>query len=164
MGRRPGGRRRRLSRELASAAQPEDHGRVPRFDVLMLGVGPDGHVASIFPESPAAYDERPAVAVHGAPKPPPTRISLTFRSIGCATEVWLATTGEEKADAVAMALAGADPCRCPPPARTGGPARCGCSTGPRPAGCRHRWSGCPSRDPGYLVGTVCPDTSVPAAS
>jgi len=93
--------------ELAAATVPEDHGVVPQFDVLMLGVGEEGHTASIFPESPAAYDERPVVAVHGCPKPPPTRLSLTFSSIGAATEVWLATAGAEKAGAVALALGGA---------------------------------------------------------
>jgi 6-phosphogluconolactonase len=91
--------------ELAAAAQPEDHGDVPRFDVLMLGVGEEGHIASIFPESPAAHEEeRSVVAVHGSPKPPPTRLSLTFRAIGAANEVWLATAGAAKADAVALAL------------------------------------------------------------
>lgn len=93
---------------LAAAAQPEDHGSVPTFDVLMLGVGEEGHVASIFPESPAAYeDERSVVAVHGSPKPPPIRLSLTFAAIAAAHEVWLCTAGEGKAAAVAMALTGA---------------------------------------------------------
>lgn len=101
------------ARELAAAATPEDHGDVPRFDVLMLGVGEEGHTASIFPESPAAYDERTVVAVHGCPKPPPTRLSLTFRAIGAANEVWLATAGGQKAGAVALALGGAGPVQVP---------------------------------------------------
>src|SRR3954470_22628710 len=50
-------------------------GPTPRFDVLLLGMGPEGHVASIFPDSPAARDERPVFAVHHCPKPPPTRVS-----------------------------------------------------------------------------------------
>ncbi len=101
------------ARELAAAAAPEDHGDVPRFDVLMLGVGEEGHTASIFPESPAAYDERPVVAVHGSPKPPPTRLSFTFPTIAAATEVWLATVGAEKAGAVALALGGAGAVQIP---------------------------------------------------
>lgn len=80
----------------------------PRFDVLMLGVGEEGHVASIFPESPAAYEERTVVAsVHDCPKPPPTRLTMTFPAINSATEVWLMAAGSGKADAVARALGGA---------------------------------------------------------
>jgi 6-phosphogluconolactonase len=90
---------------LRRAARPEDHGSVPSFDVLMLGMGPEGHVASIFPHSPAVYEsERSVVAVHGCPKPPPTRISLTLPAIHAAAEVWVLATGEAKAAAVAMAL------------------------------------------------------------
>ena len=95
-------------RILARAARPEDHGPVPSFDVLMLGMGGEGHTASIFPHSPAVYEtERAVVAVHGCPKPPPTRVSLTLPAIRRAAEVWIMTTGEEKAAAVSMALRGA---------------------------------------------------------
>lgn len=97
----------RYADALARAARPEDHGDVPNFDVLLLGIGEEGHVASIFPESPAAYDERAVVAVHGCPKPPPTRISMTFATIGRAREVWVLASGEAKADAVGLALGGA---------------------------------------------------------
>jgi 6-phosphogluconolactonase len=93
--------------ELAAAAQPEDHGDVPTFDIVMLGVGPDGHVASLFPERPALYDERAAVAVRASPKPPPIRVTLTMRSLAHAREVWFVAAGEEKAKAVHLALAGA---------------------------------------------------------
>ncbi|HEV7756816.1 MAG TPA: 6-phosphogluconolactonase [Mycobacteriales bacterium] len=87
---------------------------LPHVDVLMLGVGPDGHVASIFPESPATYeDERPVVAVHGSPKPPPIRLTLTFPVINSADEIWLAAAGAEKADAIGLALAGAGPVQVP---------------------------------------------------
>jgi 6-phosphogluconolactonase len=93
---------------LAAAARPEDHGAVPTFDVLMLGVGEEGHVASIFPSSPAVYEqERTVVAVRNCPKPPPTRVSMTLPAIRRAREVWLMTTGEAKAAAVALALTGA---------------------------------------------------------
>lgn len=77
------------------------------FDIVMLGMGGEGHVASIFPESPAVYDDRPVVAVRNCPKPPPTRISLTLPVIRTAQEVWLIVAGEAKASAVAMALGGA---------------------------------------------------------
>ena len=97
----------RYAETLAAASRPEDEGSVPSFDVLMLGVGPDGHIASLFPESPALHDERTVIPVRGAPKPPPTRLSLSFDAINGAREVWLITAGEEKSGAVRMALGGA---------------------------------------------------------
>jgi 6-phosphogluconolactonase len=90
--------------QLAAAAGTD--GDVPAFDVLLLGMGPEGHVASIFPDSPAARDERSVVAVRDCPKPPPTRISLTFPAINRAAEVWLLVSGSGKAGAVAQALGG----------------------------------------------------------
>ncbi|KWW99904.1 6-phosphogluconolactonase [Carbonactinospora thermoautotrophica] len=103
----------RYAAELARAARPEDHGPVPAFDVLLLGMGPDAHVASLFPEMPALYDTRPVVAVRGAPKPPPTRISLTLPAIQAAKEVWLIVAGAEKAPAVRLALSGAGAVQVP---------------------------------------------------
>jgi 6-phosphogluconolactonase len=101
----PEGAAERYARELRAAARPEDHGPVPSFDVLMLGIGPDAHVASLFPGMPALYEEdRSVVAVRGAPKPPPTRLSLTFPAIRAAREVWIIASGEGKAAAVRMAL------------------------------------------------------------
>jgi 6-phosphogluconolactonase len=97
----------RYAADLRAASRPEDHGPVPSFDVLMLGVGPDAHVASLFPEMPALYDDRPVVAVRGAPKPPPTRVSLTLPSIRAAREVWVLAAGESKATAVRMGLSDA---------------------------------------------------------
>ena len=94
----------RYAAELAAAAAPG--AEVPVFDVLMLGIGPEGHVASIFPESPAAHATGSVVAVRNSPKPPPTRISLTFSAIQAAREVWILASGAEKADAVAEALSG----------------------------------------------------------
>ncbi|MFF5568698.1 6-phosphogluconolactonase [Streptomyces sp. NPDC012623] len=100
--------------ELAAAARPGDHGRVPTFDVLMLGVGPDTHVASLFPELPAVREtERTVVAVRGAPKPPPIRISLTLPAIRAAHEVWLLAAGEDKAEAAEIALSGAGEIQAP---------------------------------------------------
>jgi 6-phosphogluconolactonase len=98
---------------LAAATTPEDHGPVPSFDVLMLGIGPEGHVASLFPGMPALYDERPVVAVRGSPKPPPTRLSLTLPSIQAAREVWIICSGPDKAKAIAMALSDSGPVQVP---------------------------------------------------
>lgn len=104
----------RYAAELARAAQPESHAPVPAFDVCLLGIGPDAHVASLFPEQPALYEDgRSVVGVRGAPKPPPIRLSLTFPAIRAAREVWLLASGESKADAVRLALSGAGPTQVP---------------------------------------------------
>ena len=101
----------RYAEELAGAAGP---GRaVPVFDVLMLGMGAEGHTASIFPESPAARDQRSVVGVHGCPKPPPTRISMGPTTLQAARDVWVIVAGEEKAAMVALALEGAGPVQVP---------------------------------------------------
>jgi 6-phosphogluconolactonase len=92
---------------------------VPAFDVLMLGVGPEGHVASIFPESPAAVDLGIVVAVLNSPKPPPTRLSLTFTALNSAREAWLLAAGAEKAHAVRLALTGTAPLQLPAAGVTG---------------------------------------------
>jgi 6-phosphogluconolactonase len=102
---------RRYAEELARVARQEGvPGAVPIIDVLLLGVGPDGHVASLFPEHPSLEVGQEAastvVAVRDAPKPPPTRLSLTLPVITSAEEVWCIVDGEAKADAVAACLSG----------------------------------------------------------
>ena len=93
------------SDELARWAAPG--ALAPAFDVLLLGMGPDGHVASLFPGHPALEAAGVAtVGVHASPKPPPQRVSLTFDAIGAAREVWVIAAGPEKASAVASALSG----------------------------------------------------------
>jgi 6-phosphogluconolactonase len=89
--------------DAAAAAYAEELGD-PVFDVLLLGVGPDGHVASLFPDSPSLADDRSVIGVRGAAKPPPTRLSLGLTAINNAREVWLIAAGEEKASAVRDAL------------------------------------------------------------
>ena len=99
---------------LRAAAQPEERARVPSFDVLLLGIGPEAHVASLFPGLPALYEEeRTVVAVHGAPKPPPTRLSLTLPAIRAARDVWIIASGADKAGAVRLALSAAGPVQVP---------------------------------------------------
>lgn len=75
------------------------------FEILMLGIGPDGHIASLFPDHPdAAVTNEIAVAVHNSPKPPPERISFTFEAMARANAVWFVASGEDKADPVARTV------------------------------------------------------------
>ena len=91
--------------ELAEFAQPTDRLGVPEFDIVLLGIGADAHVASLFPEAPALHvTDRSVVAVHGAPKPPPTRITLTLPAINAAAQAWILASGADKAQAIRLAL------------------------------------------------------------
>jgi 6-phosphogluconolactonase len=83
------------------------------FDICLLGMGPDGHVASIFPEHPSSYEEGQVIAVRSSPKPPPERISLTLPVINRSHEVWFVVSGADKAAAAKMALLGAGPVQVP---------------------------------------------------
>jgi 6-phosphogluconolactonase len=74
----------RYARDLAEASR---RARLPYFDLMLLGVGEDGHVASVFPEHPVAYETRPVSAVRGSPKPPPVRITLTLPTLNKAAEL-----------------------------------------------------------------------------
>lgn len=99
---------RAYAADLAAAVPESVSGDVPRFDVVLLGVGPDGHCASLFPQHPGTRVlDASVIAVHDSPKPPPTRLSLTFPALDAANEVWFVASGDGKADAVARALGGA---------------------------------------------------------
>jgi 6-phosphogluconolactonase len=102
----------RYAAELAAAAP---RGRsVPEFDVVMLGLGPDAHVASLFPEHPALHErDASTIGVRGAPKPPPVRVSMTLPSLCAARDVWFLVSGPDKAGAVGLALSGAGPLQAP---------------------------------------------------
>jgi 6-phosphogluconolactonase len=91
----------RYARELVTGGAD-----LPPFDVLMLGVGEDGHVASLFPEHPVLNETGTTAAVHNSPKPPPTRITLTMPAIQSADEVWLVAAGPDKTESVGAALNG----------------------------------------------------------
>lgn len=92
--------------ELATAAG--DGGLLPRFDITFLGVGPDGHIASLFPERGGIREEsHTVISVRRSPKPPPERLSLTLPAINSSQRIWLVLAGADKASALGLALAGA---------------------------------------------------------
>lgn len=87
----------------AYAGQLREHGS-GEFDVMMLGMGSDGHVASLFPGMPqAGADDAIVVGLRDSPKPPPERVSLTFSALNRSRCVWFLVSGEAKAQAVSQA-------------------------------------------------------------
>lgn len=96
------------ARLLAEHLRPDDvvdKGPVPNFDIVLLGVGPDGHCCSLFPDHPSARDlSATVIPVRDSPKPPPLRVSLSFDGLNAANEIWAVVSGTGKADAVHAAL------------------------------------------------------------
>lgn len=92
--------------ETAARAQGSPTG-LPWFDIALLGVASDGHVASIFPHhADAAMREATVIAVYDSPESPPTRVSMTLPLISTAEHVWFVASGSEKADAIGRLLGG----------------------------------------------------------
>ncbi|MFD0866774.1 6-phosphogluconolactonase [Tessaracoccus lubricantis] len=90
-----------------SAAEYEEELGETLFDITLLGIGKDGHVASIFPGHPSFEPtSRAVIGVEDSPKSPTERISLTIPTLNRGNEMWIMATGEGKADAVARALDG----------------------------------------------------------
>lgn len=79
-------------------------GFVPDFEVLLLGMGPEGHIASLFPRMPELHAGGATVPIERSPKPPPTRISMTLSAIRTAREVWVVAAGAAKADVIRAAI------------------------------------------------------------
>jgi 6-phosphogluconolactonase len=102
----------RYAAEMAARTRP-GHDSVPHFDVILLGIGEDGHVASVFPEHPVGRETRPVAAVRNSPKPPPIRTTLTMPTLNTADEVWIIASGDGKAEAVGRALGGANATQVP---------------------------------------------------
>ncbi len=124
-----------LSYEQLLAANAEPGQPTPNFDVHLLGMGPEGHINSLFPDTPAVLETtRMVLARRRLPKPPPQRITLTLPAIQRSREVWLMVSGAAKADAAAAAIGGAHRSRYRPPGLSGSRPRSGCSTKrPRPS-------------------------------
>lgn len=83
-------------------------GTFPNFDIVFLGVGPDGHIASLFPEREGIRETaRTVIAVRNSPKPPLERLSLTLPVINSSVRIWAVVAGADKASALGLTLAGA---------------------------------------------------------
>jgi 6-phosphogluconolactonase len=96
------------------AANADEGQSVPDFDVHLLGMGGEGHINSLFPDTAAVQEtSRMVIGVTDSPKPPPRRITLTLPAVQRSREVWLVVSGEAKADAVAAAIGGAKPVDVP---------------------------------------------------
>jgi 6-phosphogluconolactonase len=85
---------------------PSGGDRLPVLDLVVLGIGPDGHVASLFPSAPTldAGEEAVCLGVSDSPKPPPERITLSLSMLRAARGCLLLATGASKADAVSAML------------------------------------------------------------
>ena len=131
-----GGRRPVRRRAFARRTEPEDHGPVPAFDILMLGIGPEGHVASLFPGGACSCTTiDPVVAVRGSPKPPPIRISLTLPRRSRPRRRWGSWPPARRSPARSPWLCPAPVQAQPPGPRAAGSARCTCSTRQRRRSC-----------------------------
>ncbi|MCW4459490.1 6-phosphogluconolactonase [Microbacterium sp. MPKO10] len=81
---------------------------LPRFDITFLGVGPDGHTASLFPDHPQVLEKEATVLpVTDSPKPPAERLTLTRPALNSSQRIWVEIAGAEKASSLGLALAGA---------------------------------------------------------
>lgn len=102
---------RKYAEQLAARVPSDGEADLPVLDLALLGLGEDGHTASLFPGHPEVQDESGAIClpVHNAPKPPPERVTLSLHMLQAARHCLLLATGVGKADAVAAVLAGPDP-------------------------------------------------------
>ena len=86
----------------------------PAFDVCFLGVGPDGHIASLFPDrDELLVTDASVLPVRQSPKPPPERVTFTLPVINTSADIWMVVAGADKASALGLMLAGAAPTAVP---------------------------------------------------
>lgn len=98
--------------ELRQFAEPG--AAAPAFDACLLGVGPDAHIASLFPGRDEIHvADATVLPIRSSPKPPPERVTFTLPIINASQRVWLVVAGEDKAEAVARIRAGEDPAAAP---------------------------------------------------
>jgi 6-phosphogluconolactonase len=96
---------RRYSRKLRARVAPAAHSSVPALDAIVLGIGPDGHVASLFAATLRASARSVCQGVRNSPKPPPERVTLSLPVLRAARRCVMLATGASKADAVSAMLA-----------------------------------------------------------
>ncbi|MDQ6997755.1 MAG: 6-phosphogluconolactonase [Mariprofundus sp.] len=87
-----------LGPDQAASMYTEELATIPCLDLVLCGMGEDGHTCSLFPNNPALADDRPVVPVFNAPKPPPERVSLGYSTLHAAHERIIMVTGEGKRD------------------------------------------------------------------
>lgn len=76
----------------------------PKFDIVLLGMGPDGHIASLFPGKPQPKSGEWIIAEHDSPKPPAERLSFTYEALNTADQIWFVVAGADKQNAVEIAM------------------------------------------------------------
>jgi 6-phosphogluconolactonase len=76
----------------------------PKFSIAFVGVGPDGHICSLFPGKPEIEPGVLVIAEHDSPKPPPQRLSFSYEAMNSVDEIWFVIAGADKQDAVSVAF------------------------------------------------------------
>jgi len=96
------------STEEAAKEYAQAMNAVPSFDLVLLGMGEDGHTASLFPGNPALENNALAVPVYASPKPPAERVSMSFKALNNHQQAIILATGASKADILKKIAKGAD--------------------------------------------------------
>ena len=96
----------KIAEEELCRIAPQNQNRQPVLDLIFLGLGEDGHIASLFPDASAKIMDIsvPFLVVENSPKPPPTRISLSYQTIFAAKNIWILVSGAGKESALCESL------------------------------------------------------------